>query len=119
MARRSDRTRSSRLTTAAIGAGLIGAGALAFAWWRRNATGGIFGTPEPDGTELDLAVRDGHPAPDLDLDRPRPGPRDRAPDAFRPDGDAPVPPEERDALRPALARPDRQLADSPPRPAPG
>ncbi|MGK6319422.1 hypothetical protein [Sphingomonas sp. DT-204] len=109
MARRTDRNRSSRLATAAIGAGLIGAGALAFAWWRRNATGGIFGTPEPDG----------HPAPDLALDRSHPGSHDRAPDAFRPDGDAPVPPEERDALRPALARPDRQLADTPPRPAPG
>lgn len=45
-------------------------------------------------------TREGHAAPDLELDRNRPGPEDRAPDAFRPDPDAPVPPAEREALRP-------------------
>ena len=42
-----------------------------------------------------------HPAPDLALDQPHPGPGDRAPIDFRPDPTAPVPPAERDALRPA------------------
>ncbi len=42
-----------------------------------------------------------HAAPDLALDRPRPGPSDRAPEAFRPDPTAPVPASEREALRPA------------------
>ena len=43
----------------------------------------------------------GHSAPDLALDRPHPGPNDRAPDAFRPDPTAAVPASEREALRPA------------------
>lgn len=42
-----------------------------------------------------------HAAPDLALDAPRPGPDDRAPEAFRPDPTAPVPESEREALRPA------------------
>ncbi len=42
-----------------------------------------------------------HTAPDLALDRPHPGPNDRAPDAFRPDPTAPVPASEREGLRPA------------------
>ncbi|MEP9400690.1 hypothetical protein [Sphingomonas sp. VNH70] len=42
-----------------------------------------------------------HPAPDLALDKPHPGPTDRAPDAFRPDPTAPVPASEREGLRPA------------------
>jgi hypothetical protein len=42
-----------------------------------------------------------HPAPDLALDQPHPGPEHRAPVDFRPDPTAPVPPGERDALRPA------------------
>ena len=42
-----------------------------------------------------------HPAPDLALDKPRPGPHDRAPDAFRPDPTAPVPDAMRESLRPA------------------
>ena len=42
-----------------------------------------------------------HAAPDLALDKPRPGPTDRAPEAFRPDPTAPVPESEREALRPA------------------
>ena len=42
-----------------------------------------------------------HPAPDLALDQPRPGPDDRAPDAFRPDPTAAVPESEREGLRPA------------------
>lgn len=42
-----------------------------------------------------------HAAPDLALDKPRPGAADRAPDAFRPDPTAPVPEAMRDSLRPA------------------
>ena len=42
-----------------------------------------------------------HAAPDLALDKPHPGPHDRAPDAFRPDPTAPVPEAMRDSLRPA------------------
>ena len=42
-----------------------------------------------------------HAAPDLALDQPRPGPEDRAPEAFRPDPTAPVPDSEREGLRPA------------------
>ncbi|MCM8729608.1 hypothetical protein ACFO8O_01310 [Hephaestia sp. GCM10023244] len=47
------------------------------------------------------AQRKGDRAPDLAEDAPRPGPDDRAPDAFRPDPTAPVPATERDALAPA------------------
>lgn len=46
-------------------------------------------------------AREGHQAPDLALDAPRPDGSDRAPDAFRPDPTAEVPESERDALRPA------------------
>lgn len=42
-----------------------------------------------------------HAAPDLALDKPQPGPHDRAPDAFRPDPTAPVPEGMRESLRPA------------------
>ncbi|MES2443696.1 MAG: hypothetical protein V4574_12765 [Pseudomonadota bacterium] len=42
-----------------------------------------------------------HAAPDLALDQDRPGPDDRAPEAFRPDPTAAVPASEREALRPA------------------
>ncbi len=48
-----------------------------------------------------------HPAPDLALDQPRPGPNDRAPEAFRPDPTAPVTAAEREALRPALVKKSR------------
>ena len=77
----------------AVGAAVIGAGVLALGWWLRNARGGIFGTP----------LHEGHEAPDLALDQPRPGTGERAPDHFRPDGDAPISAEDREALRPALA----------------
>ena len=42
---------------------------------------------------------EGDAAPDLALDAP-PASTNRAPDAFRPDGDAPVPAGDREALRP-------------------
>lgn len=49
-----------------------------------------------------------HRAPDLALDQARPGPADRAPDAFRPDPTAAVPAGERDAMRPALVVDNRR-----------
>ena len=42
-----------------------------------------------------------HAAPDLALDKPRPGADDRAPDAFRPDPTAVPTKAERESLRPA------------------
>lgn len=47
------------------------------------------------------AAGDGHAAPDLALDRHRPGAADRAPAAFRPDPTAIPTIAEREALRPA------------------
>jgi len=47
------------------------------------------------------ARSEGHDAPDLALDRPHPGPDQRAPEAFRPDPTAPLTAADRDALRPA------------------
>ncbi|GAA4780950.1 hypothetical protein GCM10023219_31350 [Stakelama sediminis] len=44
--------------------------------------------------------KEGHAAPDLTGDA-HPDGTSRAPDHFRPDGDAPVPKSDRDALRPA------------------
>lgn len=44
---------------------------------------------------------EGHPAPDLAEDQPRPDGSARAPYDFRPDATAAVPPSEREALRPA------------------
>lgn len=69
-----------------IGAALaaIAAGAFALIKLRRPA-----GSAEHVPSDL---LGDTHPGPD-----------DRAPEAFRPDPTAPVPPGERDAFRPALA----------------
>jgi hypothetical protein len=53
-----------------------------------------------------------HAAPDLALDKPHPGPNDRAPEAFRPDPTAPVPAGERDGLRPATGPKPRLVATS-------
>lgn len=44
---------------------------------------------------------EGHAAPDLALDKDRPGPTDRAPEPFRPDPTAPVSAADLEALRPA------------------
>jgi len=67
---------------AAIGT-LVGAGAAIFAALKLRKSQDI-----------------GHEAPDLAPQSDRPGPGDRAPDAFRPDPAAPVPASEREALRP-------------------
>ncbi|HEX8447254.1 MAG TPA: hypothetical protein VF649_11645 [Sphingomonas sp.] len=52
-----------------------------------------------------------HAAPDLAADAPPPSARQRAPDAFRPDPTAPVPPELRDSLRPAIGPAPSLAAD--------
>ena len=54
---------------------------------------------------------EGHDAPDLDLDLPRPGADARAPAAFRPDMDAPMTKAEREALRPATGSGPTLVAD--------
>lgn len=92
--------------SAAIGFGLVGA-VLGFGGWLmarnrkpaalRPSAGGV-GTGE-------------HVPVDLALDKPHPGPNDRAPDAFRPDPTAPVPAGERDALRPATGPAPTLVAD--------
>ena len=51
-----------------------------------------------------LPAGDGHSAEDLLLDS-HPGPDHRAPEAFRPDMDAPMSKSEREALRPARRKP--------------
>jgi hypothetical protein len=48
-----------------------------------------------------LTPSEGHAAPDLALDQPRPSENNRAPAAFRPDPTAPVSAAERESLRPA------------------
>lgn len=86
--------KSSRSTALTVGAGLaLAAGAALVGIFARRRQG-IFGTGNAE-----------HQAPDLALDAPRPGPDDRAPDAFRPDPTAPVPASEREALRPPSGSP--------------
>lgn len=67
-------------------AGGVFAGAVGIALWGRMAR---------------RAPAEGHAAPDLSRDTPRPSPNDRAPEHFRPDPTAAVPPDDREALRPA------------------
>ena len=91
-------TKGSTRAGAAIGAAVLGAGALALGWWLKNSRGGIFGSSLPQG----------HPAPDLALDA---DPDTPVPDHFRPEGDAPVPKADRGLFAPLFARRDRQLGD--------
>jgi hypothetical protein len=58
------------------------------------------------------AAAGGHVPTDLMRDD-HPGPEDRAIDAFRPDPTAPIPPEERDALRPAIGAPTLVAGQAP------
>ena len=83
--RRQPKTFGTGLIAAGVAAIGLGAATLAIFLTRRS------GTANPAE----------HAAPDLAADRPAPGPHDRAPDAFRPDPTAPVPPELRESLRPA------------------
>ncbi|MEG8014182.1 hypothetical protein [Sphingomonas sp. 22R3R2A-7] len=52
-----------------------------------------------------------HAAPDLALDKPRPGADDRAPEAFRPDPTAGPTKAERESLRPATGPAPSLVAD--------
>lgn len=89
---------ASRALPIAAAAGLVGAAlaGLGLLLRRRKPASrdGSFGTGEHRAADLAPAATGTSPA------RP-----ERAPEAFRPDPTAPVPPEERDALRPALAKP--------------
>lgn len=78
-----DRNSNLPLIAAAIG---VLAGAAGIAAWTLAAR---------------RAPGEGHSAPDLDRDTPRPTASDRAPAHFRPDPTAAVPAEDREALRPA------------------
>lgn len=85
-ARRAAPAPDRRLGPLSIGAAVVGVAAAvagALAWLKSRAT-----------------PAEGHAAPDL-LGEDRPGPDDRAPEAFRPDMDAPMTAAEREALRPA------------------
>lgn len=86
--------RSSLPLIAAAGGVLVGMAGIAL--WTRAAR---------------RAPADGHPAPDLDRDSPRPTAEDRAPEHFRPDPTAAVPPEDREALRPATSPSPSLVAD--------
>jgi|GEM_PF-1442320 len=87
---------SRRARTIALGLGgavlAVGAGLGTALWrgWVKMPRGPFGGNAE------------GHEAPDLALDAPKPGTK-RAPDAFRPDPTAVPTQEERDALRPIAA----------------
>lgn len=81
-------------TALATGVAAIGLGATVLALLRR--------------TKSDPAE---HAAPDLALGKPRPGPADRAPQAFRPDPTAIPTAEERESLRPATGPSPSMVAD--------
>lgn len=83
MARKSDKRVSKRTIGLAVLGTIVGAGAAAFAAFRMMKAPG-----------------EGHAAPDL---APDAEPADRAPQAFRPDPQAPVSTAEREALRPATS----------------
>ncbi len=89
-----DRTAGVQLIAAAGAAVALGAAALAVVFTRRRAR----------------ANPAEHAAPDLAADAPVPG-TNRAPDAFRPDPTAPVPPELRESLRPATGHAPGFAAD--------
>jgi hypothetical protein len=72
------------LNALSIGAAAIGLGGALLA---------VFLRPKKNPAE--------HAVPDLALDKPHPGPHDRAPEAFRPDPTAVPTKEERESLRPA------------------
>ncbi|MDE0879281.1 MAG: hypothetical protein OSB00_11570 [Sphingomonas bacterium] len=83
-------TRSTLLT---IGGALLALGFAGAGWLARQSR------------------REGHAAPDLSPDTPRPGPDDRAPEAFRPDPTAVPTNAERDALVPATGHAPGFAAD--------
>lgn len=91
-ARRAPRRKPAPKGNRALSAGAallaIGAGIAGFLARRQIAAWALPGSVE-------------HDAPDLALDKPRPGTAGRAPVDFRPDIDAPMSAADREALRPA------------------
>lgn len=110
------------LGLASFGAGVAALAVGAIALGRRQAAPGGGTAPKPlDATAADgpapsyqqarevaASGDEGHAAPDL---APDATPGGRAPEAFRPDMDAPMTPAEREALRPATG-PSPTLADA-------
>jgi hypothetical protein len=102
------------------GAAALTAAAIAFG--RRQNDASVGGMPQPldaaDGPapsyeqarEQAPSGGEGHAAPDLGADAPVTL-HSRAPEAFRPDMDAPMTPAEREALRPAIG-PSPTLVDA-------
>jgi hypothetical protein len=102
----------------AIGAAIAAVGAIGAALlWRRRSLkpqDGLKSFVDQQGAMTPEAMADPIPAvrssgaehvPTDLMGETHPGPENRAIDAFRPDPTAPVPPEERDALRPAMGAP--------------
>ncbi|HEX8483987.1 hypothetical protein [Sphingomonas sp.] len=106
-------TRNLGVNLLSAGAAAIGVGAALIAILLRRPPA------KPEGVVSDAAdpatAAPSNPAehavPDLAPDAPPPGPHSRAPDAFRPDPTAPVPPELRESLRPATGPAPSLAAD--------
>lgn len=89
---------AAALTAAAVAFGRREGGSEAGAPLRTDAADGPAPAREQHRDISVAASGEGHAAPDLAADA---APGQRAPEAFRPDMDAPMTPEEREALRPA------------------
>ena len=104
------------LATFAAGSAALAFGAVALANRREDGRGPQPGTtPVPDNGPTSHVQpaptgEEGHAAPDLAADQPL-GPDHRAPEAFRPDIDAPMTAAEREALRPATGPSPSLVAD--------
>ena len=85
---------SNRNAALAIGGAVLALSVAALGWLLK---------PRPSGGE--------HAAPDLSPETPRPGPDDRAPEAFRPDPTAIPTDAERESLRPATGHAPGFAAD--------
>jgi hypothetical protein len=101
-------TKPNRNTNAkprTFGVGLLSAGAAAL------GIGAALVAVLLRRSKADSALPTGHAVPDLAADKPTPGTYERAPDHFRPDPTAPVPPEMRESLRPATGHAPGFAAD--------
>lgn len=106
----------------AAGATALAVGAVALATRRGDGEGGTQPNPAPRSTTPDIdnspnphaqqapTGLEGHAASDLAQGQPL-GPDHRAPDAFRPDINAPMTPAEREALRPATGSPPSLVSE--------
>ena len=101
--------RTLPVAAAAMGLATAAIAAIGFVLRRRSPA-----TSAAPAAAADTSFGRGeHPAPDL---APGAAPTGRAPEAFRPDPTAPIPAGERDAFRPALARPTLVEPDRPAEP---